>query len=122
MDSDPVPLLVRRSECRPHGPHIAQSRWNVMSGRAYEVRVTGRVPTEDLLQELGDAEIVEEEVRTVVSGRFADQAALHGFLNRLRAYGLEVVEVRRVAGPEPAPSEAGTDSDDTGTVPRVGET
>ena len=46
------------------------------SGRL-EVRVTGRVPTQDLLQELGDAEIVEEEVRTVVSGRFADQAALH---------------------------------------------
>jgi hypothetical protein len=37
------------------------------------------------------------EVRTVVTGRFPDQAALHGFLHRLRAYGLEVVEIRRVA-------------------------
>lgn len=67
-----------------------------MSERIYEVRVAGLVPTRDLLQEFGDAEVVEHEVRTVVTGRFPDQAALHGFLHRLRAYGLEVVEVRRV--------------------------
>jgi uncharacterized protein (UPF0371 family) len=91
-----------------------------MSGRVYEVRVTGQVPSQDLLRELGDAEIVEREVRTVVSGRFADQAALHGFLNRLRAYGLEVVEVRRVAGLDPA--DAGTTSDEAGTPPKTDET
>jgi hypothetical protein len=67
-----------------------------MAERIYEVRVAGLVPTRELLQELGDAERVEHEVRTVVTGRFQDQAALHGFLHRLRAYGLEVVEVRRV--------------------------
>ncbi len=81
-----------------------------MSGRVYEVRVAGEVPTQDLLRELGDAEIVEREVRTVVSGRFADQAALYGFLNRLRAYGLEVVEVRRVAGVQDPPTP-GEDAD-----------
>jgi hypothetical protein len=43
---------------------------------------------------------------TVLSGRFPDKAALNGFLHRLRAYGLEVVEVRRVPTteePEPEP-------------------
>jgi len=67
-----------------------------MADRTYEVRVTGLVPTQDLLDELGDVEIAEHEVRTVLSARFPDQAALYGFLNRLRAFGLEVVEVRRV--------------------------
>lgn len=71
-----------------------------MAGRVYEIRVAGPVPARKLRQqlgdELGDADVVEHEVRTVVSRRFVDQAALHGFLQRLRAYGLDVVEVRRV--------------------------
>jgi hypothetical protein len=68
----------------------------VSSECAYEVRVTGLVPTKDVLDELGDVEIAEQEIRTVLSGRFRDQAALFGFLHRLRAFGLEVVEVRRL--------------------------
>lgn len=68
-----------------------------MEERAYEVRVAGLVHTEDLLDELSDVEVAEHEFRTVLTGHFADQAALHGFLHRLRAFGLEVVEVRRVS-------------------------
>lgn len=71
-----------------------------MADRTYEVRVTGLVPTQDLLDELGDVEIAEHEVRTVLSARFPDQAALYGFLHRLRSFGLEVVEVRRVPVPQ----------------------
>ena len=71
-----------------------------MSDRTYEVRVTGLVPTKDLLEELGDVEIAAHEMRTVLSARFRDQADLYGFLHRLRAYGLEVVEVRRVPSAE----------------------
>ena len=71
-----------------------------MSDRTYEIRVTGLVPTQELLHELGEVETAEHEYRTVLSGRFADQAALYGFIHRLRAYGLEVVEVRRVPGGE----------------------
>jgi hypothetical protein len=75
-----------------------------MSERSYEVRVTGLVPTQDLLDELGDVEVAAHEFRTVLTGRFADQAALYGFLHRLRAFGLEVVEVRRVSSVDaPAP-------------------
>lgn len=78
-----------------------------MSDHTYEIRVSGLVSTQDLLDQLGDAEIATHELRTVLAGRFTDQAALYGFLNRLRAYGLEVVEVRRVPSPEGA-REAGT--------------
>jgi len=67
-----------------------------MSDRTYEVRINGLLPVADLIEELEGVEIVEHEMRTVLSGRFQDQAALYGFLTRLRAYGLEVVEVRRV--------------------------
>jgi hypothetical protein len=62
----------------------------------YEVRVTGHVPDAVLLS-LGDIVGGSEELRTVLSGHFPDQAALYGFLIRLRSLGLVVVEVRQVA-------------------------
>ncbi|QNN52822.1 hypothetical protein [Nocardioides mesophilus] len=65
--------------------------------RVYELRVSGLVPPELLSERPAGTEVVGHEVRTVVSGRFEDQAALHGFLNRLRAFGLELLEIRRVA-------------------------
>ncbi len=73
-----------------------------MSERTYEIRVNGLVPTEQLVDQLRGVDIAEHEMRTVLSGHFVDQAALYGFLNLLRSYGLEVVEVRRVpvAGPD----------------------
>ncbi len=67
-----------------------------MPERTYEIRLRGLVPTEELLEQVGEVEVVEHESRTVLSGRFVDQAQLHGCLHRLRAYGLEVVEVRRL--------------------------
>jgi len=67
-----------------------------MADRTFEIRVTGLVSTQDLLEELGDVETAEHEFRTVLSGRFADQAALYGFIHKLRSFGLEIVEVRRV--------------------------
>lgn len=81
-----------------------------MPGQVYEVRVNGLVPTEGLLDELVDVDVARHELRTVVRGSFADQAALYAFLHRLRAYGLEVVEVHRV--PTPAPPGSATPSDD----------
>lgn len=71
-----------------------------MAERTYEVRINGLVPTEELAEELaeqiGEVRAVEHELRTVLSGHFVDQAELNGFLNLLRSYGLEIVEVRRV--------------------------
>jgi hypothetical protein len=78
----------------------------------FEVRVTGTVE-EDVLRQLADVEVCARELRTSLRGHFADQAELHGFLARLRAFGLDVVEVHRlservadeaVAGPEPGGS------------------
>jgi hypothetical protein len=74
----------------------------------YEVRIAGPVAA-DLVAELGDVTITGQETRTMMLGSFADQAALHGFLQRLRAYGLELVEIRRVTAlgeqaPPPGPA------------------
>jgi hypothetical protein len=66
----------------------------------WQVRVTGHVPTDELLEEIGDIVVAEHESRTVLSARFPDQAALHGFLQRLRARGFEVVDVRRLPAVE----------------------
>jgi hypothetical protein len=71
-------------------------RWAMTTNRTYEVRVTGVVPDVALVG-LDDVEVARQEMRTVLSGRFTDQAALYGFLHRLRSLGLEVVEVRQVA-------------------------
>ena len=77
-----------------------------MADRTYEVRINGLVPTEELLDQLGDVRVAEHELRTVLTGRFADQAELYAFLNLLRSYGLEVIEVRRVPRAESEETEA----------------
>jgi hypothetical protein len=75
----------------------------------YEIRVTGVLPPEALLDfERLSASV--EPVETVLHGPLPDQAALHGLLARLQALGVQVVEVRRLHDPAPpAPdSPAGT--------------
>ena len=64
-----------------------------MLAPTYEVRVAGLIPP-DALAGLSDVQVAEQELRTVLTGSFEDQAALHGFLLRLRALGLELIEVR----------------------------
>ncbi|HEY9352014.1 hypothetical protein OH802_21550 [Nocardioides sp. NBC_00850] len=63
--------------------------------QAFEIRVAGLVPQQVLVQ-LVDIESSSREMRTVLICRCRDQAELHGFLARLRTFGLEVVEVRRL--------------------------
>lgn len=67
-----------------------------MTEHTYEVRVTGLLATTEVLEDLGEVEMAGHDVTTVLSGRFGDQAALSAFLRRLRAHGLEVLEIRRV--------------------------
>ena len=85
-----------------------------MTEHTYEVRVTGLLPTTEVLDELGEVELAGHDVSTVLSGRFDDQAALSAFLRRLRAHGLEVLEIRRVLDgdddDEPEQAPTGTSS------------
>jgi hypothetical protein len=75
-----------------------------MDQTVYEIRVAGEVPEEDLL-DMGAVRLAPDQVNTVLYG-VTDDAALYGLLERLRALGLDVVEVRRVpdfAGPAGQP-------------------
>ena len=40
-------------------------------------------------------------METVLHGDIADQAALHGVIDRIQALGLELIEVRRLPGGKP---------------------
>jgi hypothetical protein len=98
-----IALMEDQSGKAPTGPG---------SGRAghptqeFEVRVTGGVPDE-VLEELAQVDVTLQELRTSLRGRFRDQAELHGFLVKLRAFGLEVVEVRRLSAGITDDPEAG---------------
>ncbi len=70
-----------------------------MAAPIYEIRVAGLVPPDELA-ELDDVLVAQQELRTVLTGSFEDQAALHGFLQRLRALGLDLLEVRSLPDPE----------------------
>jgi hypothetical protein len=63
----------------------------------YEIRVTGTVPAEVLL-DFERLSATVEPVETVLHGPIKDQEALHGLLARLEMFGVEVVEVRRLRG------------------------
>ena len=64
-----------------------------MVAPVYEIRVAGLVPKEELA-DLQDILVAGQELRTVLTGSFEDQAALHGFLQRIQSLGLELLEVR----------------------------
>ena len=64
--------------------------------QVFEVRITGSVP-DAVLEQLAPVDVTIRELRTSLRGHFRDQAELHGFLVKLRAYGLDVVEVRRLS-------------------------
>ena len=61
----------------------------------YEIRVTGVLPPEALL-DFDRLTASVEPIETVVHGALEDQAALNGLLARLEAFGVEVIEVRRL--------------------------
>ena len=85
-----------------------------MDEAMYEVRVAGVVPEDDL-RDMGAGTIAVEQVNTVLYG-LEDQAALYGLLDRLRALGLEIVEVRRVPAVEEPPDEGSTGPSGEGNV------
>lgn len=78
-----------------------------MAQTMYEIRVAGTVPEKDL-RDMGAVTVAPAQVNTVLYG-VSDQAALYGLLDRLRALGLEVVEVRRVP-------ELAADTDEPGGI------
>ncbi len=60
----------------------------------YEIRVTGTLPPEALL-DYEELKVTVQPAETVLDGRLADQAALNGLLARLEIFRARVVLIRR---------------------------
>jgi hypothetical protein len=61
----------------------------------YRFRVAGRL-TPGVLQVLDPLAAGETATDTVLVGRVTDRSALHGFIARIEALGLELVELQRL--------------------------
>jgi hypothetical protein len=91
------------------GPwHLASCDFDILGAGVpssyYEIRVSGTLPPEALLDfERLSASV--EPVETVVHGPIQDQAALNGLLARLEEFGVQVLEIRRLHGRDPRTSE-----------------
>jgi len=70
----------------------------------YEIRVSGVLPPEALL-DFDRLTASVEPVETVLHGPIRDQAALNGLLARLEAFGVQVLEIRRLHGLDPRSSQ-----------------
>lgn len=66
-----------------------------MREATYEIRVRGRI-SRAALERLEGMEGGTSAVETVLHGPVRDQSELHGLLDRIKALGLELVEVRRL--------------------------
>ncbi len=66
----------------------------------YEIRVSGTLPPEALL-DYEDFTVTVEPAATVLDGPLPDQAALHGLLARLEIYHARILLVRRHLGQVP---------------------
>lgn len=89
-------LHSRRSE------HFQARREERPTGR-YEIRIRGRL-SEETASAFEGLTLDVHPVETVLHGDVGDQAALHEFLDRVQALGLELIEVRRLPPPS-SPSE-----------------
>ncbi len=76
-------------------PRRMDQREEPLSGLEYEISVSGELPA-SVLDEVEDFVVEVVPVRTVMRGTVADQAALHGIINRLQSLGLDLLEVRRI--------------------------
>jgi hypothetical protein len=77
----------------PRHPTLLERQPAVAS--EYEIRVKGRVG-KSLLSRFDGFDCEVEPAETILRGSVSDQAALHGVLDRIQGFGLELVEVRRV--------------------------
>lgn len=66
-----------------------------MAPARYEIRIKGKVG-EPVLESFGELDASIKPAETVLRGEIADQAALHGLLDRIQSLGLELIEIRQV--------------------------
>src|SRR5262245_2225534 len=85
-------------------PRWIETGGSIMSQHRYEIRVRGPL-TPTMRSEFAQLDLTSSTapIDTMLEGALDDSAALHGVLRRIESYGLELVEVRRLAGDADAP-------------------
>lgn len=68
---------------------------SVEGSSRYEIVVKGRLSSR-FGQAIPDVVIAPEPGRTVLTGEFRDQSQLHGLLDRLQDFGIELVSVHAI--------------------------
>ena len=86
------------------GHPIPTSWGDAVSSSYYEIRIAGVLPPEALL-DFDRLTASVEPVETVVHGPIRDQAALQGLLARLEAFGIQVLEIRRLRAGDASPKK-----------------
>ncbi len=66
----------------------------------YEIRVVGHLPPQWMDWFEGLTTTLEEDGNTLLAGPVVDQAALHGFLKKVRNLGMPLVSVNRIGSNE----------------------
>ncbi len=61
----------------------------------FEIRIKGKV-SDATLSAFEGMHYAVQPVETVLTGPVPDQAALHAVLDQIQAFGLELIEVRRL--------------------------
>jgi hypothetical protein len=61
----------------------------------FEIRIKGKL-SEPVLSAFEGLHYSVHPIESVLTGPIPDQAALHGLLERIQSFGLELVEVRRL--------------------------
>lgn len=74
-----------------------------MTGHTYEVRVAGKLGP-SAREAFADVIVDVESASTILSAQL-DQSGLHALLDRVRALGLELVDIQRA--PDPPAAEPG---------------
>jgi hypothetical protein len=63
----------------------------------YEIRVSGTF-SRTMAEEFAEFTTAVRPSETIIRGAIRDQAELHGVLDRLQQFGLDLVEVKQLAG------------------------
>ena len=86
----------------PVGPHHSPGR--------YEIRLRGRLDSRWAAWFDGLSLSNESDGTTIIGGPVADQAALHGLLQKVRDLGLPLVSVTQIQPGQPECRPAGPDN------------
>jgi hypothetical protein len=90
--------LTRSGEDRREEQQPVDERRRQAADVSYEIQVGGRLGA-TICSAFPALRARSTGKDTVLSGVFADQAALYGVLTQLEALGLELIEVRRLPAP-----------------------